>query len=295
MIKSIIVTNPIGESLEISMTEPEKSGFIIQSVEGIGPAKANINMSEIATFDGRIYNSALLNERTIQLKLQFIGNNIEEIRLKSYHYFPIKKKVRLLFITDSRRAYIDGYVENNGPSIFSKTEGTTISIVCPNPYFTVDQEKYYDFSGVDPVFEFPFEGPNIELGSIATLVDRNLIYNGDSETGVHIKIHALGTVRDLVIYNRTKQEAFSINTGKLESMTGHPIIIGDDIDINTVKGQKGITLLRDGVTTNILNAVDRDSSWFQLQSVDNIFTYTTAEGSGEISLSIRYNESYEGI
>ena len=51
MIKSITVINPKGESLELDLFHPEKSGLIVKSITGLGPPKANINSTELARAD----------------------------------------------------------------------------------------------------------------------------------------------------------------------------------------------------------------------------------------------------
>ena len=40
MIKSVTVVNHLGESLKLDLASPEKSGFIVKSIEGLGPVKA---------------------------------------------------------------------------------------------------------------------------------------------------------------------------------------------------------------------------------------------------------------
>lgn len=37
MIKSVTVVNHLGESLKLDLASPEKSGFIVKSIEGLGP------------------------------------------------------------------------------------------------------------------------------------------------------------------------------------------------------------------------------------------------------------------
>ena len=73
MIKSIKVTNYLGETIEISMTNPELSGFAIKEIDGLGPVKADINITDITTYDGGLFNSSRLNEREIKLTLIPIG------------------------------------------------------------------------------------------------------------------------------------------------------------------------------------------------------------------------------
>ena len=52
MIKSITVTNYLGDSIKLELARPEESGFIVTSVTGLGAGKANINMTVVATNNG---------------------------------------------------------------------------------------------------------------------------------------------------------------------------------------------------------------------------------------------------
>ena len=49
MIRAVTFTNYLGDSIRLDLARPEESGFIIKSVTGLGPGKANINTTEIAT------------------------------------------------------------------------------------------------------------------------------------------------------------------------------------------------------------------------------------------------------
>lgn len=71
MIKSVTVTNYLGDSIKLDLTRPDASGFIIKSIEGLGPAKASINTSDISTNDGGIFNSSRLDKRNIVFDLEF--------------------------------------------------------------------------------------------------------------------------------------------------------------------------------------------------------------------------------
>jgi phage-related protein len=150
MIKSITVTNYLGDSIKLELGRPEQSGFLIKSISGLGPSKANINTTEVSTNDGSLFNSARLNQRNIVFDFIFVESinreSIEDIRQKSYKYFPIKKNVDLLIETDNRIVKTTGYVESNEPNIFSSQEGAQISIICPDPYFySTEKNCYYLF------------------------------------------------------------------------------------------------------------------------------------------------------
>ena len=74
MIKSVTVINHLNESVKMELRSPEKSGFLIQDITGLGPAKANVNSTEMATSDGSVYNSARLNSRNIVLTIKLMSN-----------------------------------------------------------------------------------------------------------------------------------------------------------------------------------------------------------------------------
>lgn len=302
MIKTVTVENYLGDQLTINLSDPSSSGFAVESIEGLGPVKANINTTEVATNDGSVYNSARLDSRNIVMRIIFVGNNIEELRHKSYKYFPTKKKLRLLFETDRRSATIEGYVESNEPSIFSREEDAQISIICPDPYFysVGDAGQNTVFYGIDPLFEFQFSNESlteklIEFGSINAVTDANVFYDGDSEVGVNITLHAMGPATGIGIYNTGTRESMLIDTDKIAAITGGPITAGDDIIICTVKGRKSARLLRAGEYFNILNALDRGAKWFQLAKGDNVFAYTAETGIINLQFRVQNDTLYEGI
>lgn len=304
MIHSITVTNYLGDSITLELARPEQSGFIVKSVEGLGPAKGNVNTVEVSTNDGGVFNSARLNIRNPVLDLVFLETateTIEDIRHKSYKYFPVKKKVKLLIKTDNRVSEIDGYVEHNEPAIFSNQEGCQISIICPYPYFySAGESNITVFSGVEPLFEFPFENESLvtdllEMGEIQNSAEQVITYNGDAEIGVTIIVYAIGEASNVTIYNAGTREVMRIDTNKLAALTGEGIVAGDEITIKTTKGDKSITLLRGGVTTNILNCLDKNADWFQLVKGDNVFVYTAETGNSNLQFRIENRVIYEGV
>ena len=303
MIKTVKVTNYMGESLTIPLIW-NGGPFEIEKIEGLGPPKANINTTEIATNDGSKFNSARSTERNVVLYLILHGvPAIEDARHLSYKYFPVKKYLQLEIETDNRRCIVEGYPESNEPNIFSDSEDVQVSIVCPNPYWKSagdDGIREVVFHGVAPNFEFPFSNESltqdkIEFGIIERRKENVVYYDGDAEQGITITIEAIGTVKNLTIYNVRTREKMAISDEELKSFTGSGIVNGDTITISTVKGHKSIELLRDGVTTNILNCIGKDDDWFMLSKGDNIFGYTADEGSDYLDFKINYSSLYEGI
>ena len=307
MIYSIVVTNYLGDRIKLELGKPDVSGFLIKSITGLGPAKANVNTTEVSTNDGSLFNSARLSQRNIVLDMVFIntvyGESIEDLRQKSYKYFPLKKSVELTIETDNRYVKTTGYVESNEPNIFSSQEGTQISIICPDPYFYSageDGNNVTNFYSIDPMFEFPFSNesmdePLLVFGEIQIKTEGVITYHGDSEIGVMIYIHAIGPATNINIYNTETREVMRINTEKISSLTGKGIVASDDIVINTAKGEKSITLIREGVSYNILNCLDKNTDWFTLAKGDNIFAFTADSGVTNLQFRVENKVIYEGV
>lgn len=307
MIYSIVVTNYLGDRIKLELGKPEVSGFLIKSITGLGPAKANVNTTEVSTNDGSLFNSARLSQRNIVLDMVFIntvyGESIEDLRQKSYKYFPLKKSVELTIETDNRYVKTTGYVESNEPNIFSSQEGTQISIICPDPYFYSageDGNNVTNFYSIDPMFEFPFSNESLDepllvFGEIQIKTEGVITCHGDSEIGVMIYIHAIGPATNINIYNTETREVMKINAEKISSLTGKGIVASDDIVINTAKGEKSITLIREGVSYNILNCLDKNTDWFTLAKGDNIFAFTADSGVTNLQFRVENKVIYEGV
>lgn len=301
MIKAITITNHLNESIHLSLTEPEKSGLIIKNIEGLGPVKANINFTEMATVDGALDNSARIGTRNIVISLIFIEKpSIEDTRLKTYKYFPNKKSITFSIETDNRICEIIGRVESNNPSIFEEQEGCQISILCPDPYFYSIDRYQNVFYGIEPLFEFPFSNESltenlIEFGEIKQYTEGNVYYDGDVEIGLTMTIHALGPAKGITIYNLRTREMMTIDDNKFETIVGSGIQAGDDIIITTNKGEKGIVLYRSGMFTNILNCLGKPIRWFQISKGNNIFGYRAEEGLYNLQFIVENRVIYEGV
>lgn len=301
MIKAVTVTNPKGESLRLELKRPELSGLIVQKIEGLGPVNATINTTEIATMDGAIYNSAKAQTRNIVLTLAMMFSpTIEDSRLKTYKFFPIKKQIRLDVETDRRTVYTYGYVESNEPEIFSDKETADISIICPSPYFYEGSGTVTSFYGAEPLFEFPFsnESVNEKLIEISRLrLDSRAIinYKGDADTGAIISFRAKDVVRNISLYNTITGESMHIETDKIETITGQKYGAGDDIIVSTIRGDRYVRLLRNGIYTNVISALQKNSDFFQLSNGDNIFAFTAEEGDDSLVITFTYNNAYGGV
>lgn len=215
MLKRIYVTNHLGERVECKIDGVEaenESGLIITSIDGLGPVKATINMTEIPSSDGSIYNSSRLSNRNIVLKAVFThASSIEEARHLSYKYFPINKKITLQIETDTRTVQTEGYVESNEPDIFSKQSSFQVSIVCESAYFS-------------------------EGGNDVQALPVNISYIGDINTGVKLEfsIPSDDVMESLSVSKidvlRNGQESMKLDMSKMSGMV--PNTMPDNWNVN---------------------------------------------------------------
>jgi hypothetical protein len=161
MLYEVRVTNPRGVTEIFDLFNPEKSGFIVKGIEGLGPPKSNVNLKEHSYVSGSTFKSVRTPSRNIVLTLEFLPRtekgvtSIELTRHRSYEIFPYESLVKIEFVTDTRTSYTWGYVESNEPSIFSQQSGCVVSLICPDPSFrSVDDSVNEAVSASSGMFGF---------------------------------------------------------------------------------------------------------------------------------------------
>lgn len=334
----IPITDPITwtETLKSRFDEIASSGFIIRDITGITPGKAVVNMPSYASLDGGIYASSRKDIRNIVISLLFDNSkDIESVRHQTYYWFPLRREITLIFYTDQRTLKISGYVESNEPLVFTNSEGTDVSILCPDPMFiATDEDVSRDFSRDTPLMGFRMDfdgldedeyedatvlhygteafGPNATFKPLVLslvgekpfimgtrIVDPgfNFLYEGDTETGVKISITAnSGTPTGVLnIYSIYSEQLFQLDLDKIKDITGTAFQKDDQILINTTPGHKNIQLLRAGRYTNILNVMVRGSDWITMFKGDNYIRYLTDQGYDFLDFHFEYQARYEGV
>lgn len=280
---TLIIENHKGEQLQLT----QNPNYSITGIEGLPPPTASINTAINANFDGSTYRSSRLNERNIVISLAIEGN-VEINRIELYKYIKTKKKCVVYYKNNSRDVSIAGYVESMEVAIFDAKEMVQISIICPRPYFEDVIKTMLDMSATSAMFEFPFSIPDegIEFSTL-TVATESIVQNlGDVETGAVIIFHATGPASNPAIYNVDTGESFKVNI----SMSA-----GDLVIIDTIKGEKGVTSVINGVTTNIINNVDMGSTWLQFESGANTMLYNADSYPENLQCYITFNNLYEGV
>lgn len=280
---TLIVENEQGDKLELTRNEK----YDVLEVIGLNPPTAAINTVNVAGFDGSRFNSSRIEQRNIVITLN-VRPHIESNRLALYKYFRVKRYIKIYYKNDHRDVYIEGYVESFENNIFTQLQQPQISIICPNPFWKSSSTITVDFSDLTDLFEFPFSIPKegIEFSRI-NKITMAYINAGDVETGAIIKFHANSNqILNPTFYNRTTGKYFGLNFDMYN---------GDVITVNTQQGEKSVTLLREGITTNILSGRKSGSSWITFVPGVNEISYEADEGQPNLDVTVTAIQKFEGV
>lgn len=326
MIRSLTVENHIGEQLVIDLFRPDISGLAIKNIDGLGPPKALINAVSKMTGDGSEFVSARADCRPITLDIAYYPcPDIETSRLKTYQFFPVKKRIKLTVKTDKRAAYTYGYVESNEPRIFDRMSGCSISVICPDSYLYAEElfKLELETTQVTPMFQFPFSNEHesaklITFGSVSDKPTAAFDYPGDSDVGCIIRIRCdNGGLKKFVLTDNISGDSFTIDIpneavqlvpyplGDWDSVQFTPPLVQSSvITIDTRHGNKRVLLSDDagvvptGGKANILNWTDlATSKWIQIHDGLNVWSYSYEAETDDpgISVSIEAPVSYQGV
>lgn len=280
---TLTAENKYGERLELT----HNPSYDITEIDGLYPPEAVINSTKTAGMDGDVFNSAYMNSRTITITL-VVNGPAEENRIQLYRYFKTKYPVRLYYKNGIRDVYIDGYVSKVLVEYFNQKQTVQVVVECPLPLFNATAESRTEFSTVESLFEFPFAigSGGIPFSEIQIGKQESIINGGDMETGVLIRLNAVGNVVNPKIYNTDTGEYMIINQEMQK---------GDEITINTRKKQKSVTMLRDGTVSNLIGKLQAGSTWFSLIPGDNLFAYEADEASDNLRCTFIVNDQFEGV
>lgn len=281
---TLIIENKNKEQLNLSNNPDYK----LLQVTGLTPPNATINTSVIATKDGSVYNSSRLENRNITILIA-PRRNIEKTRINIYKYIKSKQYIKLYIKNGLRDVWIEGYVENLDGDLYENPQKLQVSIICPDPYFKSFDILTSQFSNIESLFEFPFaiDAIGVPISELSLYSEKNIYNPSDNECGAIIELYArAGTVLEPTLYNLTTGQSFTIQ---------YEMIEGDKIILNTRTGEKSLTLVRDGVESNIINHMLRGSNWIKLQDGDNLFSYTCVQGADNLQVTITLQPIYEGV
>lgn len=263
------------------------SDYDLTAVEGLLPPQTSISTITATNKDGSVVTNTRVSDRILTLVI-VPRAPIEENRQRLYKYFPLKKEITLYYSNRNRDVKISGIVETIDGSLFDLRQTITISIRCSNPYFEAADGATEQMARVKDNFEFPFEisEEGKEFSIIDEFMTAIITNSGDIETGLTIELDARATVINPTIYNVDTREALKI-VGTLQP--------GDLLRIYTETGSKRIELIRNGIISNAINMIGKDSDWLTLYSGSNTFTYEAEQGEDNLKVNFYYSIKFEGV
>lgn len=263
------------------------SNFKLTNIDGLTIASVDLSSSTVASMDGDSVNNKRTLPRPLLLELTIEGADVEAKKRYILRYIKPKQKARLHWTQDKREIEIEGIIEDIQMPRFTNKVVMQVSMYCSQPYwediaFVVQEisevlNLHYFTDTENDMLYFTDEG--IPFGEYDTNRTKVFENDGDVAVGMEIRIIALGTVGNPIIYN-SDGKFFGVNT---------TMQAGDEIIISTTKGKKTVT--KNG--NNILGSIMPRSTWLQLEIGENEFTIDSDNGTeGNMYFTLTYKQRY---
>lgn len=267
-------TNSRGNILILPMDEDEAGGYQVAEIEGLDPGKAILVSRGSAGSDGEKFQSAKRPPRNIKIKLDFDpgfdSKDYSELRNDLYAWFMPKSAVSMRYHLDTG-LYLDiqGIVESCDSPLFEDDPDATISVMCYKPDF------------LDPNMV------TLNGMTVSDSTDTDIEYPGTVEAGTVVTLNCNRDVAEFSIYNRDEGG----NSYQLDFT--EPLLAGDQLIISSLRGNKGITRIRAGVSSSLLYGRSPQSTWINFFEGMNHFR-VYAEGD-PIPYVVEYIARYGGL
>lgn len=264
-----------GSALELTYNEGK---YQLVEVDGIELPEIDMATYDIASIDGAKVSNIKMPDREITATL-YIRGNVETNRRAIHQLCRVRSVMRLHFVTDGGAKYIDGYVKSIDSNRFSNIVEMDITFICPDPYFKAETGVITDMSRTYGAFYFPF-GMNRVMGVQDLLRTATINSVSENETGIIIRVTFLASASSLRITNADTGEYLTIN---------YSFSNGDILEINTIDGQKDVTLQHNDSIRSIIAYVADGSTFFQLQAGDNRFNYVINNNPQNVNAEMEFD------
>jgi hypothetical protein len=271
------------------------SPFLLENCDGLYTVSNAVSTSENAMLDGDTYLGSRMQRRNIVLTLRDkTGADHQANRQVLYDLFKKGSKGLLTYTENGINRVIDYYVESITSDGAARARQSTVSLLCPDPYFYDATTTIVTMAAYTPQFEFvhEFVAGGEELGIRNTEKLRTIENTGAIDgIGLDITITASGPVTNPSVTHVENAETMQLGTD------GYPfeMVLGDVVRITTDVGNKHIYRIRDGVQTEINEYLSEESVYIQLDGGVNTLGYAADSGADNLELEIRYRYKYMGV
>jgi hypothetical protein len=273
VLNKVDVTNRKGDVLSLEMEEND-SGYQINTIDGLDPVPANLVSTSYANTDGEQFQSAKRGARNVKIKLDldpdFIDDTYTSLRQGLYSFFMPKSQISMRFYM-STGLYVDiiGYVEEMSSPMFQQDPNVDISIMCFQPDFIDSRIVTIEGLTVD-------DSTNTEID-----------YPGTIETGTVLTLNVNRVLAAFTIYNM--DEAGNLSQLDFDGS----LLNGDQLIISSLRGSKGITLIRASVSSSYLYGRSAQSSWIEfLEGLNEFRVYAPGD---PVPYELEYIVRYGGL
>lgn len=290
----LLLTNKNKQTLDLLNN---KNKFILKGAEALHGIETEISDVDNPYTDGSEIEHVKALPRGIELTFKLRGNVKESIDYFT-SYIKSKQFVELREIDGTRDIVIKGIATIPPYTRMSQSCEIVLTIYCGQPYWEdlkyivgVISEKidllYFPIEGqYFPVFGRPF-------GEVDTSLEKTFKNDSHVTVGMLIKFTAINEVVNPRI------SCSSGNQNGWYMQLNLTLKSNDEVQINTVKGNKYITIngseyINGNPNDPILNYLEfNGADWLQLEQGDNRFNVTTAKGSSNLYFTMIYKGRYE--
>lgn len=268
--------------------------FYLINVDGMTASATDISAIVIGGIDGDDINNIQAQPRGMVFDLRIkSGVDVETAKRAVLKVVKLKQACTLQWTQNARTLQIKGVVDSVVMPRFNNEVTMQISVHCGQPFWEdiaailneINEAKplhYFTATKGDMLY-FPY-GAGIPLSEYDTSRTRTFVNAGDVSIGMQIEVLAYSTVTNPIIYDQNGN-FFGVGYGTKSLVMNE----GDVLTINTVKGQKAVTL--NG--TNVLDKVKPQSTWLQLDAGANEFSINSDESAVDnMTFTLNYKQRY---
>ena len=271
------------------------SPWLLENCEGIYEVRNTVATSENTMTDGSTYQGSTTAMRNIILTLRDLPEaNHEANRRLLYSLFKAKSPGTFTYYEDNTVKQIGYYVESISIDSVMRSRRATVSLLCPDPFFTDLKDISVQMSSWMAAFQWPhqFAAAGEEFG-YRTAERMKTIENESAadHIGLTITIEASGPASSPTITHVEQGESITVGTEN----NPMELLAGDRIVITTHTNNKHVYLIRNGVKTDVNEYLSEDSEFLQIMSGANTFGYSAASGENYLSITIAFRYRYLGV
>ncbi len=289
IIISFVYTNSLGNSL--SITE-QGSPIRAVNIDGLSPA-SSVSVSPNYDSDGGVIVSDRAETRSITMLLAFC-DAYDKCKKLLFDTFITKDTGTLSYTDASGESFhISCCVEKISLPVAERAVTAQISLVCPDPYWTVGASSNTNGNrvsilGINGLWQFPWKisKTGFEFASISNDRIAKVTNSGVTNSGCIFEIYARSKVINPRLENNKTFDFIELDFTMQSN---------DKIIINTVKGKKSVTLIRNNTQSNIINSKVWGSKFLQLSPGLNEIVCNAADGIESLSVTVNFAEKYGGI